>query len=156
MLKREDSTGGNNSQQQQQPADENLSSWAKYLKSKYGKRNNNSSSSGSGNSSSNAGDSNVSSSSISNYPANSTTAKYMQKQSLLLTFGSRGSQQGLFTWPRGIAVGPGDNSIVVADSSNHRVQVNTEILLLNFYLATMIIHQIKIYVDEHRSSSMTA
>lgn len=36
--------------------------------------------------------------------------------------GSRGSEPGYFTWPRGIAVGP-DNTIVVADSSNHRVQV---------------------------------
>ena len=42
-----------------------------------------------------------------------------------MTFGSRGSQPGLFTWPRGIAVGP-DNAIVVADSSNHRVQVFNE------------------------------
>ena len=50
---------------------------------------------------------------------------YMQKQTLLMTFGSRGSQPGLFTWPRGIAVGP-DNSIVVADSSNHRVQIFNE------------------------------
>ena len=51
--------------------------------------------------------------------------QYMQKQTLLMTFGSRGSQPGLFTWPRGIAVGP-DNSIVVADSSNHRVQIFNE------------------------------
>ena len=50
---------------------------------------------------------------------------FSQKQALLLTFGSRGSQPGLFTWPRGIAVGP-DNAIVVADSSNHRVQVFNE------------------------------
>ena len=50
---------------------------------------------------------------------------HSQKQALLLTFGSRGSQPGLFTWPRGIAVGP-DNAIVVADSSNHRVQVFNE------------------------------
>ncbi len=41
-----------------------------------------------------------------------------------MSFGSRGSQPGLFTWPRGIAVGPA-NSIVVADSSNHRVQIFT-------------------------------
>lgn len=34
----------------------------------------------------------------------------------------RGSEAGCFTWPRGLAVDP-DNSIVVADSSNHRVQV---------------------------------
>lgn len=49
-------------------------------------------------------------------------SQYLQKQCLLLKIGSRGSDQGNFTWPRGIAVGP-DNSIVVADSSNHRVQV---------------------------------
>ncbi|XP_050691986.1 RING finger protein nhl-1-like [Eriocheir sinensis] len=49
-------------------------------------------------------------------------SQYLQKQRLLLKIGSRGSEQGNFTWPRGIAVGP-DNSIVVADSSNHRVQV---------------------------------
>jgi hypothetical protein len=39
---------------------------------------------------------------------------------------------GLFTWPRGIAVGP-DNSIVVADSSNHRVQ---EPILINFFVVS--------------------
>ncbi|ROT62087.1 putative RING finger protein nhl-1 [Penaeus vannamei] len=49
-------------------------------------------------------------------------SQYLQKQRLLLKIGSRGSEPGNFTWPRGIAVGP-DNSIVVADSSNHRVQV---------------------------------
>lgn len=46
----------------------------------------------------------------------------MQKNRQLSEIGSRGSEPGLFTWPRGVAVGP-DNSIVVADSSNHRVQV---------------------------------
>ncbi|XP_066977203.1 RING finger protein nhl-1 [Macrobrachium rosenbergii] len=49
-------------------------------------------------------------------------SQYLQKQRLLIKIGSRGSEAGNFTWPRGIAVGP-DNSIVVADSSNHRVQV---------------------------------
>lgn len=49
-------------------------------------------------------------------------SQYLQKQRLLIKIGSRGSETGNFTWPRGIAVGP-DNSIVVADSSNHRVQV---------------------------------
>ncbi|XP_018021098.1 RING finger protein nhl-1 isoform X1 [Hyalella azteca] len=48
--------------------------------------------------------------------------QYLKKQHLLLQIGSRGSEPGNFTWPRGVAVGP-DNSIVVADSSNHRVQV---------------------------------
>lgn len=47
----------------------------------------------------------------------------MQKRQLRFKIGSRGSGPGYFTWPRGIAVGP-DNSIVVADSSNHRVQVS--------------------------------
>lgn len=43
----------------------------------------------------------------------------------------RGSEAGCFTWPRGLAVGP-DNTIVVADSSNHRVQVtkNCNILII--------------------------
>ncbi len=48
--------------------------------------------------------------------------QYMQKRKVVMKFGTRGSEPGLFTWPRGVAVGP-DNSIVVADSSNHRVQV---------------------------------
>ncbi|XP_026680938.1 uncharacterized protein LOC113468320 [Diaphorina citri] len=49
-------------------------------------------------------------------------SQYLQKRRLQFKIGSRGSEPGCFTWPRGIAVGP-DNSIVVADSSNHRVQV---------------------------------
>lgn len=48
--------------------------------------------------------------------------QYMQKRKMLLKFGTRGSEAGAFTWPRGVAVGP-ENTIVVADSSNHRVQV---------------------------------
>ncbi|CAH1996689.1 unnamed protein product [Acanthoscelides obtectus] len=48
--------------------------------------------------------------------------QYLEKGAQLFQIGSRGSEAGCFTWPRGIAVGP-DNSIVVADSSNHRVQV---------------------------------
>ncbi|XP_055387479.1 RING finger protein nhl-1 isoform X5 [Condylostylus longicornis] len=47
---------------------------------------------------------------------------YLRKRQQLFQLGGRGSEPGSFTWPRGIAVGP-DNSIVVADSSNHRVQV---------------------------------
>ncbi|KAF0303942.1 RING finger protein nhl-1 [Amphibalanus amphitrite] len=49
-------------------------------------------------------------------------SQYLQKGRLKFKLGSRGGGPGCFTWPRGIAVGP-DNSIVVADSSNHRVQV---------------------------------
>ncbi|XP_022918024.2 RING finger protein nhl-1 [Onthophagus taurus] len=52
----------------------------------------------------------------------SPRSQYLQKCHQLFLIGSRGSEPGLFTWPRGVAVGP-DNSIVVADSSNHRVQV---------------------------------
>lgn len=52
----------------------------------------------------------------------SPRTQYLQKRRQLFQLGGRGSESGCFTWPRGIAVGP-DNSIVVADSSNHRVQV---------------------------------
>lgn len=48
--------------------------------------------------------------------------QYLQKRRQILQIGGRGSENGMFTWPRGISVGP-DNLIVVADSSNHRVQV---------------------------------
>ncbi|XP_060529556.1 RING finger protein nhl-1 isoform X2 [Cylas formicarius] len=52
----------------------------------------------------------------------SPRSQYLQKCQQLFQIGSRGSEAGCFTWPRGVAVGP-DNSIIVADSSNHRVQV---------------------------------
>merc|ERR1712226_1634171 len=128
------SDGGSNQQQQQEDNsggnadDENLSSWARYLKNKYGSRNRNSQSQEPGNNSkdNNSGGGNTNSNNQRNsHLFNQKSASLMQKQSLLMTFGSRGSQPGLFTWPRGIAVGP-DNSIVVADSSNHRVQVFNE------------------------------
>ncbi|XP_053965222.1 RING finger protein nhl-1 isoform X2 [Anastrepha ludens] len=53
-----------------------------------------------------------------------TTLKelYLRKRQQLFQLGGRGSEPGSFTWPRGVAVGP-DNSFIVADSSNHRVQV---------------------------------
>lgn len=47
---------------------------------------------------------------------------YLNKRRMMMKIGSRGTNPGCFTWPRGVACAP-DNSIVVADSSNHRVQV---------------------------------
>ncbi|KAJ8913837.1 hypothetical protein NQ315_003746 [Exocentrus adspersus] len=138
-----------------------LSSWARYLKSKYGNR------SGAKDKESGAGATSPSSSSSSaarrlslGLPLRSSTemgssdddsknmqgspttptaamaavgiaqavagtsprSQYLQKCQQLFEIGGRGSEAGCFTWPRGVAVGP-DNSIVVADSSNHRVQV---------------------------------
>lgn len=55
----------------------------------------------------------------------SPRAHYLQKRRQLFQIGGRGAEPGSFTWPRGIAVGA-DNAIVVADSSNHRVQVFDE------------------------------
>ncbi|PRD32945.1 UNVERIFIED_CONTAM: nhl-1 [Trichonephila clavipes] len=49
---------------------------------------------------------------------------YMQKGKSCTKFGTRGTDIGCFTWPRGVCVG-NDNNIVVADSNNHRVQVFT-------------------------------
>ncbi|GFY68493.1 RING finger protein nhl-1 [Trichonephila inaurata madagascariensis] len=49
---------------------------------------------------------------------------YMQKGKSCIKFGTRGTDIGCFTWPRGVCVG-NDNNIVVADSNNHRVQVFT-------------------------------
>ena len=95
--------------------DDNLSSWARYLKNKYGSKTKKSGS-GRGDNANNTNE----------QVNNQVNRNNQQKQSLLMTFGSRGSQPGLFTWPRGIAVNPTDNSVVVADSSNHRVQVFNE------------------------------
>ncbi|XP_055310216.1 RING finger protein nhl-1 isoform X8 [Sitodiplosis mosellana] len=139
-----------------------LSSWARYLKNKYGQGNRSKDSSRDVNSStantSTAGTSSTSANSrrlslglplrqaneiassdddskngpgsptttaatgITGVPGISPRTQYLQKRRQLFQLGGRGSEPGCFTWPRGIAVGP-DNSIVVADSSNHRVQV---------------------------------
>lgn len=139
---------------------EALSSWARYLKNKYGNR--------TSKDSRDAGTSSASSSMPSSSTASSTSRRlslglplrqaseiassdddsknglgsptsptvaagitgvgtspktlYLRKRQQLFQLGGRGSEPGSFTWPRGIAVGP-DNCIVVADSSNHRVQV---------------------------------
>lgn len=47
---------------------------------------------------------------------------YLEKGTSWLKFGRRGADSGCFTWPRGVAV-TDEGDIVVADSSNHRVQV---------------------------------
>uniref|UniRef100_A0A4W3H667 RING finger protein nhl-1-like n=2 Tax=Callorhinchus milii TaxID=7868 RepID=A0A4W3H667_CALMI len=47
---------------------------------------------------------------------------YQEKGRLQFKFGSKGSDLGHFTWPRGVAVSP-EGHVVVADSSNHRVQI---------------------------------
>ena len=51
-----------------------------------------------------------------------TAQCYLQKRRMVMKIGSRGTNPACFTWPRGVACAP-DNSLVVADSSNHRVQV---------------------------------
>lgn len=131
-----------------------LSSWARYLKSKYGNRKEPASAAPStvGTSSSSSlaarrlslglplrqanevGSSDDDSKNGQGSPTSPTAAigitaagmsprtQYLQKRRQLFQLGGRGSEPGCFTWPRGISVGP-DNSIVVADSSNHRVQV---------------------------------
>ncbi|CAG5038143.1 unnamed protein product [Parnassius apollo] len=128
-----------------------LSSWARYLKNKYGSRGKDRDSGGTSSStarrlslglplrsanelaSSDDDSKNAAGSPISPTAATAAVAgfaaagssprsQYLQKRRLLFSVGSRGSEPGCFTWPRGIAVGP-DNTMVVADSSNHRVQV---------------------------------
>jgi len=127
--------------------DENLSSWAKYLKNKYGGRGAASSAQTSSRETDRSSlTSRPGSGLLSSYerdqsknatgspaptpqqPSGSAgigsmpKSQYLNKQALVLKFGARGSQPGFFTWPRGIAVGA-DNTIIVADSSNHRVQI---------------------------------
>lgn len=46
---------------------------------------------------------------------------YENRSKMMMKIGSRGSQSGQFTWPRGVVAD--SNEILVADSSNHRVQV---------------------------------
>lgn len=60
--------------------------------------------------------------SASSYGMNYPRQIYLQKRRMMMKIGSRGTNPSCFTWPRGVACGP-DNNIVVADSSNHRVQV---------------------------------
>ncbi|KAL0883431.1 hypothetical protein ABMA27_016812 [Loxostege sticticalis] len=128
-----------------------LSSWARYLKNKYGSRGKDRDTSSGTSSTSrrlslglplrsanelassdddskNAAGSPISptaaTAAVAGFAAagSSPRSQYLQKRRLQFSVGSRGSEPGCFTWPRGIAVGP-DNTMVVADSSNHRVQV---------------------------------
>ncbi|XP_060079769.1 RING finger protein nhl-1-like [Ylistrum balloti] len=50
------------------------------------------------------------------------TNNYQDKGRAIIRFGQRGTDFMQFTWPRGVAT-TRDNNILVADSSNHRVQV---------------------------------
>lgn len=77
-------------------------------------------------------DNNSRRSSITHMDNSSSNAKfhplYSKKGKMLLKIGSRGNGKGQFTWPRGVAIGAynaldGGQDILVADSSNHRVQV---------------------------------
>nr|CAG4648513.1 EOG090X01W2 [Polyphemus pediculus] len=141
-------TGTSSTQDQADPesgSGSSLSTWARYLKNKYGPRNkegDNPEADAGGNkqqrftrsrsgSTANGAYSDADNKedresnqtlSPSSGLANMSRHQYMQKRRVQMKFGTRGSEQGSFTWPRGVAVGP-DNSIVVADSSNHRVQV---------------------------------
>ncbi|XP_048478366.1 RING finger protein nhl-1 isoform X2 [Plutella xylostella] len=129
-----------------------LSSWARYLKNKYGSRGKERDTTGASSTSTsrrlslglplrsanelassdddskNAAGSPISptaaTAAVAGFAAagSSPRSQYLQKRRLQFSVGSRGSEPGCFTWPRGIAVGP-DNAMVVADSSNHRVQV---------------------------------
>ena len=48
---------------------------------------------------------------------------YQDKGRAIIRFGTRGNDEMQFTWPRGVAVSTRDDTILVADSSNHRVQI---------------------------------
>ncbi|XP_013420834.1 RING finger protein nhl-1 [Lingula anatina] len=48
---------------------------------------------------------------------------YQSKGEMLLKIGQRGTDANRFTWPRGVAIFPDNENIVVADSSNHRLQI---------------------------------
>lgn len=77
----------------------------------------------------------------STYSFSNPRSTYLQKRRMMLKLGARGTDSGNFTWPRGVAVGT-DNSIIVADSSNHRIQVIQVIKLLTFkkiYLIKLVI-----------------
>ncbi|KAL1138212.1 hypothetical protein AAG570_009903 [Ranatra chinensis] len=117
-----------------------LSSWARYLKNKYGVRGKDGSGAGGRRlslglplrgevSDDDQKNSPGSPTSPTQHPLHQgfavnsgTRSQYAAKRRQVFSVGSRGSEPGCFTWPRGVATGP-DNSIVVADSSNHRVQV---------------------------------
>ncbi|UYV60909.1 nhl-1 [Cordylochernes scorpioides] len=86
----------------------NEDSWSQYLRNKYARTRRE--------------QSDTENSSDEEQPARNPRRTYTQKGKLTLKFGTRGSEPGCFTWPRGVTSGP-DNTIAVADSSNHRIQV---------------------------------
>lgn len=102
-------------------------SYAQYLKNKYSRNRNRNEGGGSDNSSdedervaSRRRDS-LASRYGDNFGSSISRRHYMHKGKSILKFGTRGSEPGCFTWPRGVAAG--QDVIAVADSSNHRVQI---------------------------------
>lgn len=124
------------------PEDDDRLSWSKYLRNKYGTGSNSTSRNVARSKSSHAIYSRSASENSSedeyvpinsrrkeslgrlkdSYIFSNPRSTYVQKKRMVMKIGTRGTEPGKFTWPRGVSIGP-DNIIVVADSSNHRVQV---------------------------------
>ncbi|XP_023210460.1 RING finger protein nhl-1-like [Centruroides sculpturatus] len=124
------------------PEEDDRLSWSKYLRNKYGTGSNSTSRNVSRSKSSHAIYSRSASENSSedeyvpinsrrkesigrvkdSYLFSNPRSTYVQKKRMVMKIGTRGTDPGKFTWPRGVSIGP-DNIIVVADSSNHRVQV---------------------------------
>lgn len=101
-----------------------MGGYAQYLKNKYARNRTRNEGGGSDNSSDEEDrlSSRRRDSLVSRYGDSAITRRvYMHKGKSTLKFGTRGSEPGCFTWPRGVAAG--QDVIAVADSSNHRVQI---------------------------------